>query len=197
MLFFADFHTEFYSADPEKKLTMHQPDVTATSKPLVPSCYEYPFEAKHSMSRSISEHHYDVPHLSSLVASTESPTPSTPCRSISTGGSHSSSDKHMLSDSEHSLSSSNPSVPSVPSTESTYNVASGHVRLPLLETANVARARVGAKGALLVLPEAGISMSVPEGAVPKSSRAELHVAVLNDDPFRPQLPGQFIFIVYG
>ncbi|KAL7301475.1 hypothetical protein TKK_0005913 [Trichogramma kaykai] len=175
----SDFQPEFYP-DPEKKLSL-QPDVTAT---IVPSCYEYPFDPKHSMSRSLSEHHYDVPHLSlhsgpqsSIVPSTMSPTPSTSTQESC------SSDKQMLSDSEHSLTSS-----SYPSTESTYNVATGNVRLPMLEAGNVARAHVNSKGALLVLPDAGISMSVPEGAVPKPSRSELHLALLQEDRFRPQLP---------
>ncbi|XP_058801895.1 netrin receptor UNC5C isoform X2 [Phymastichus coffea] len=175
----SEFQPEFYQ-DQEKKLNL-QPDVTAT---IVPACYEYPFDPKLSMSRSLSEHHYDVPHLSlnsgpqssSVVPSTMSPTPSTSTHE-SCG-----SDKQMLSGSENSLSSS------YPSTESTYNVATGNVRLPTLEAGNVARAHVNSKGALLVLPESGISMSVPEGAVPKSSRNELHVAVLNEDRFRPQLP---------
>lgn len=178
---FTEFQPEFYP-DQEKKLSL-QPDVTAT---IVPACYEYPFDPKLSMSRSLSEHHYDVPHLSlhsgpqssSVVPSTMSPTPSTSTQESC------SSDKQMLSGSENSLSSS------YPSTESTYNVATGNVRLPMLEAGNVARAHVNNRGALLVLPDSGISMSVPEGAVPKPSRSELHLAVLNEDRFRPQLPGR-------
>ncbi|KAJ8674560.1 hypothetical protein QAD02_005822 [Eretmocerus hayati] len=185
----SDFHPEFYP-DQEKKLTL-QPDVTAT---IVPACYEYPFDPKLSMSRSLSEHHYDVPHLSlhsgpqssSVVPSvTMSPSPSSAGGSSGSSRSRDScsgSDKHMLSGSDNSLSSS------YPSTESTYNVATGNVRLPTLEVGNVARAHVNSKGALLVLPDSGISMSVPEGAVPKPSRTELHLAVLNEDRFRPQLP---------
>ncbi|XP_011504193.1 PREDICTED: netrin receptor UNC5C [Ceratosolen solmsi marchali] len=175
----SDFQPEFYQ-DQEKKLSL-QPDVTAT---IVPACYEYPFDPKLSMSRSLSEHHYDVPHLSlhsgpqssSIVPSTMSPTPSTSTQESC------SSDKQMLSGSEDSLSSS------YPSTESTYNVATGNVRLPMLEVGNLARAHVNNRGALLVLPDSGISMSVPEGAVPKSSRVDLHLAVLNEDRFRPHLP---------
>lgn len=33
-------------------------------------------------------------------------------------------------------------------------------------------------------------MSVPEGAVPKPLRAELYLAVLNEDRYRPRLPGE-------
>lgn len=40
-------------------------------------------------------------------------------------------------------------------------------------------------------------MSVPEGAVPKSLREELYLAVLNEDRYRPRLPGECkLFMVY-
>ncbi|XP_012273157.1 netrin receptor UNC5B [Orussus abietinus] len=166
-----EFQPEFFP-DQDKKLSL-QPDVTATT---VPACYEYPFDPKLSMSRSLSEHHYDVPHLSiPPQPSPMSPTPSTSTQ-------ESCSDKQVSSDSENSVSSS------YPSSDSTYNVASESVRLPKLEAGNVARAAVNAKGALLVLPESGISMSVPEGAVPKPTKEELYLAVLNEDRFRPRLP---------
>ncbi|XP_033225992.1 netrin receptor UNC5C isoform X2 [Belonocnema kinseyi] len=166
-----EFHPEFFP-DQDKKLSL-QPDVTATT---VPACYEYPFDPKLSMSRSLSEHHYDVPHLSlAPQPSPMSPTPSTSTQ-------ESCSDKQIHSDSENSVTSS------YPSSDSTYNVASESVRLPKLETGNVARAVVNTRGALLVLPDSGISMSVPEGAVPKPTREELYLAVLNEDRFRPRLP---------
>lgn len=130
------------------------------------------------MSRSLSEHHYDVPHLS--IAPQPSPMSPTP----STSTQESCSDKQIHSDSENSVTSS------YPSSDSTYNVASESVRLPKLEAGNVARAAVNTRGALLVLPDSGISMSVPEGAVPKPLRAELYLAVLNEDRYRPRLPGE-------
>ena len=86
------------------------------------------------------------------------------------------------------------SRPSRPTT-SPVNTLSCYT-LPLLETANIAWSRVGAKGVLLVLLEAIISMLVPESAVPKSSGANLHVAVkMNENRFRLQLLGRLIFIV--
>ncbi|TGZ50699.1 Netrin receptor UNC5B [Temnothorax longispinosus] len=166
-----EFQPEFFP-DQDKKLSL-QPDVTATS---VPACYEYPFDPKLSMSRSLSEHHYDVPHLS--IAPQPSPMSPTP----STSTQESCSDKQIHSDSENSVTSS------YPSSDSTYNVASESVRLPKLEAGNVARAAVNTRGALLVLPDSGISMSVPEGAVPKPLREELYLAVLNEDRYRPRLP---------
>lgn len=169
---FLEFQPEFFP-DQDKKSGL-QPDVTATT---VPACYEYPFDPKLSMSRSLSEHHYDVPHLSlGPQPSPISPTPSTSTQ-------ESCSDKQIHSDSENSVTSS------YPSSDSTYNVASESVRLPKLEAGNVARAVVNTRGALLVLPDSGISMSVPEGAVPKPLRKELYLAVLNEDRFRPRLPG--------
>lgn len=169
----SEFQPEFFP-DQDKKLSL-QPDVTATS---VPACYEYPFDPKLSMSRSLSEHHYDVPHLS--IAPQPSPMSPTP----STSTQESCSDKQIHSDSENSVTSS------YPSSDSTYNVASESVRLPKLEAGNVARAAVNTRGALLVLPDSGISMSVPEGAVPKPLREELYLAVLNEDRYRPRLPGE-------
>ncbi|XP_015605954.1 netrin receptor UNC5C isoform X3 [Cephus cinctus] len=169
-----EFQPEFFP-DQDKKLSL-QPDVTATS---VPACYEYPFDPKLSMSRSLSEHHYDVPHLSIGPAQ---PSPMSPTPSTSTQ--ESCSEKQIHSDSENSVVSGS----SYPSSDSTYNVASESVRLPKLESGNVARAAVNARGALLVLPDAGISMSVPEGAVPKPLREELYLAVLDEDRFRPRLP---------
>lgn len=175
----SEFQPEFFP-DQDKKLSL-QPDVTATS---VPACYEYPFDPKLSMSRSLSEHHYDVPHLS-IAPQPMSPTPSTSTQ-------ESCSDKQIHSDSENSVTSS------YPSSDSTYNVASESVRLPKLEAGNVARAAVNTRGALLVLPDSGISMSVPEGAVPKSLREELYLAVLNEDRYRPRLPGECkLFMVYA
>lgn len=170
----SEFQPEFFP-DQDKKLSL-QPDVTATS---VPACYEYPFDPKLSMSRSLSEHHYDVPHLS--IAPPQ-PSPMSPTPSTSTQ--ESCSDKQIHSDSENSVTSS------YPSSDSTYNVASESVRLPKLEAGNVARAAVNTRGALLVLPDSGISMSVPEGAVPKPLREELYLAVLNEDRYRPRLPGE-------
>jgi len=76
--FRTDFQPEFFP-DQEKKtysLECHsrnggcnhfqqtQPDLTRTVV-VVPSCYEYPFtndQNAYSLTRSCSEHHYDVPH---------------------------------------------------------------------------------------------------------------------------------------
>lgn len=166
-----EFNPQFFS-DQDKKLSL-QPDVALTG---VPACYEYPFDPKLPMSRSSSEHHYDVPHLSlPLQSSSVSPTPSTSTQEFS-------SHKQIHSDSENSATSS------YSSSEFSYNISSKSVMPPKLETENVARAVVNSRGALLVLTDSGISMSVPEGAIPKPLKEKLYLAVLNEDRFRPQLP---------
>lgn len=52
----------------------------------------------------------------------------------------------------------------------------------------IVRAMVDEQGALLVVPEVGVSMSVPEGAISRGRRHGLHLAVLGDDNLRPGLP---------
>jgi len=52
----------------------------------------------------------------------------------------------------------------------------------------VVRAVIDEQGALLVVPEVGVSMSVPEGAIPRGRRHALYLAVLGDNYFRPSLP---------
>lgn len=52
----------------------------------------------------------------------------------------------------------------------------------------IVRAMVDEQGALLVVPEVGVSMSVPEGAISRGRRHGLHLAVLGDDSLRPSLP---------
>ncbi|GLH00563.1 Netrin receptor unc-5 [Gryllus bimaculatus] len=56
------------------------------------------------------------------------------------------------------------------------------------ECAAAAAASVGPAGARLCLPEAGVALTVPEGAVARGQREQLFVAVLRDDAHRPKLP---------
>lgn len=181
-----DFQPEYFP-EHDKKMCL-QPDLTAGT--TVQASYEYPFDPKLSLSRSLSEHHYDVPHLS--IALTQ-PSPSVSSPSPSAHSQESCGDKQIYSGSENSGTSvASSSYPSSESTTTTYNVASERVRLAKLEQAgNVARAAVNARGALLVLPDSGVSLSVPEGAIPKTqSRRQLDLSVLDEDRFRPRLPGE-------
>lgn len=52
----------------------------------------------------------------------------------------------------------------------------------------IVKAIIDEQGALLVVPEVGVSMSVPEGAIPRGRRHSLHLAVLGENSFRPNLP---------
>ena len=140
------------------------------STTVVPSCYEYPYDPKVTLSRSISEHHYDEPQHSMNSGARSSLRPSTVSPSASTLSRGSCA-------SEHSISSS------YPSTESTYNVALGSVRLPQLENSGLMRIQVGSRGAVLALPNFGLSMTIPEGALSKSGRTDFFIKVLEEDRY--------------
>lgn len=75
--------------------------------------------------------------------------------------------------------------------DSTYNVATDTVALQAFqnyENEFIAKASVNAQGALLVVSEAGVSMSVPDASVCRGEKEDLYLAVLRDDKFRPSLP---------
>ncbi|KAG8037007.1 hypothetical protein G9C98_004329 [Cotesia typhae] len=201
-----DFQPEYFP-EHDKKMCL-QPDLTAGT--TVQASYEYPFDPKLSLSRSLSEHHYDVPHLSIAQQQQQqqqhqhhhqqqhpSPSVSSPSPSILSSQESCSgvanADKQIYSGSENSGTSvGSSSYPSSDSTTTTYNVASERVRLAaakLEQSGNVARAAVNARGALLVLPDSGVSLSVPEGAISKAQgRRQLDLSVLDEDRFRPRLP---------
>ncbi|XP_044010870.1 netrin receptor UNC5B-a isoform X2 [Aphidius gifuensis] len=181
----------------DKKICL-QPDLTAGTTVPVTSAYEYPFDPKHSLSRSLSEHHYDVPHLS--IAFTQ---PSSINQQSSTEQQDNNNcDKQIYSgSSDNSITSSivSSSYPSSDSTTTTYNVASERIKFTnnqllidqqqLQQQNNIARAIVNVRGALLVLPNSGVSLSIPEGAIPKiHGKKQLYVSVLEDDKYRPSLP---------
>lgn len=178
-----------------------QPDLTAGTTVPVTSAYEYPFDPKHSssLSRSLSEHHYDVPHLS-IAFTQPSPIINQSLTIDNNNQDQQNSDKQIYSGSENSITSSivSSSYPSSDSTTTTYNVASERVKFTnnnpstidhQLHQTNTARAILNVRGALLVLPNSGVSLSIPEGAVPKShGKRQLYVSVLGEDKYRPCLP---------
>ncbi|CAH0556983.1 unnamed protein product [Brassicogethes aeneus] len=62
-----DYHPEYFPDHDKKSLNL-PPDLTQT----VPPCYEYPYNTPAaSVTRSVSEHHYDVPHLASADSTYE------------------------------------------------------------------------------------------------------------------------------
>ncbi|XP_076280756.1 netrin receptor UNC5C [Lasioglossum baleicum] len=140
------------------------------------------------MPRSCSEHHYDVPQLS--LPSTARPSPSS---SVTRSSCRNSQRGRGLSDNEEGRSSRS----TQPNAESTNEDENDHDELDVLAEDDknhgdsggfIVRAVVDEQGALLVVPEVGVSMSVPEGAIPRGRRHNLHLAVLGDDYLRPSLP---------
>ncbi|XP_050302029.1 netrin receptor UNC5B isoform X2 [Anthonomus grandis grandis] len=171
-------HQSLYNmaaSEHDKKSLGLQPDLTQT----VPGCYEYPYTTPAtSVTRSVSEHHYDVPHLAS--ASDIQLSPATSSTLESSSGKRS----QMSGSTNHS--------------DSTYDVATDQVTLPLsnLPTAyavtpttsgNYTSATVTANGAFLNLPESGVNLLVPEGAISRSRKQEIFLSILNEDCFRPKL----------
>lgn len=47
-------------------------------------------------------------------------------------------------------------------------------------------------GGRISLPESGVFLSVPEGALPKGSKEQIYLAVLRDDRHRPKLAGKIL-----
>ena len=116
-----EYQPEYFPEHDKKSLSLQhpsqQPDLTQTVVGVtVPPCYEYPYSdppnSKHGLSRSCSEHHYDVPHLSSppgdppTSPSTSSHSmDSSSCPVTATPPVETSSEKPLHSDSNHSISS--------------------------------------------------------------------------------------------
>ncbi|XP_075233698.1 unc-5 [Lycorma delicatula] len=192
----SEYQPEYFPEDDKKNYqslsqgtgTDGQPDLTRTVVvPLsVPPCYEYPYSdaADKYLPRSCSEHHYDVPHLNSPPGAAS---PSTSTHSMESSPSH----KHNSS-SSHSLTSFTCSTPS--HVESMYdgssksgNNANTGVIIRGVESDCIASTNVTSAGARLCLPDSGISLTIPEGALSRSHKEEIYVAVLRDDRHRPKL----------
>ncbi|XP_076684959.1 netrin receptor UNC5C isoform X3 [Andrena cerasifolii] len=141
------------------------------------------------MSRSCSEHHYDVPQLS--LPSTTRPSPSS---SVTRSSCRTSQRGRGLSDNEEGRSSRSTSRPNPESTKDDNEDHDEDERVGEDDKSYedsggfIVRTIVDEQGALLVVPEAGVSMSVPEGAISRGRRHSLHLAVLGDDSLRPSLP---------
>ncbi|KAF3421371.1 hypothetical protein E2986_08072 [Frieseomelitta varia] len=171
------------------------------------------------MPRSCSEHHYDVPQLSLPSTTRPSPSSSvarSSCRNSQRGRGLSDNEEgrssrkerayHQLEhDDRETDSNSGPgNIWSLGSTcqanqESTNEDDDEHEDEERLGDEDrshddsggfIVRAMVDEQGALLVVPEVGVSMSVPEGAISRGRRHGLHLAVLGDETLRPGLsPG--------
>ncbi|CAD1473896.1 unnamed protein product, partial [Heterotrigona itama] len=141
------------------------------------------------MPRSCSEHHYDVPQLS--LPSTTRPSPSS---SVARSSCRNSQRGRGLSDNEEGRSSRSTCQANQESTNEDDDEHEDEERIGEEERSHddsggfIVRAMVDEQGALLVVPEVGVSMSVPEGAISRGRRHGLHLAVLGDDTLRPGLP---------
>ncbi|XP_017766227.1 PREDICTED: netrin receptor UNC5C-like [Eufriesea mexicana] len=140
------------------------------------------------MPRSCSEHHYDVPQLS--LPSTTRPSPSS---SVARSSCRNSQRGRGLSDNEEGRSSRSTCQANQESNEDDDEHDDeerfGEDNRNHEDSGGfVVRAMVDEQGALLVVPEVGVSMSIPEGAIPRGRRYGLHLAVLGDDALRPGLP---------
>lgn len=49
---------------------------------------------------------------------------------------------------------------------------------------------MGSQGGRLSLPESGVQLTVPEGALPRGHKETIYIAVLRDDRHRPKLTGK-------
>lgn len=158
----------------------------------------------------ISEHHYDVPHLVSpspppfpsglnlmstpdgeppisLMSLASSPRPSSNNTSV---------EKTPHSDSEQSLSSTLSSsstsgsaydVDTLPSPSSIRPLPGSSTILPANEVGCVTMATVTSAGSRLVLPDAGVALMIPEGALKNGQVQEHYLAILREDRYRPQI----------
>lgn len=164
----SDYQPEYYPEDDKKNYQVGElePDLTrGVVIPLsVPSCYEYPYtEAvdKYSsgIQRSCSEHHYDVPHLHSPPSPSSHSVTSFTCSSGS-----------GVEDGSNKGCNSSPSV-----------ILRG------VEADSITCSTVTHAGTRICLPDSGVSLTIPEGAISRGSKEQIYIAVLRDDRHRPKL----------
>ncbi|XP_031365734.1 netrin receptor UNC5B-like [Apis dorsata] len=148
-----------------------------------------PLKVSLTIRRSCSEHHYDVPQLS--LPSTTRPSPSS---SVTRSSCKNSQRGRGLSDNEEGRSSRSTCQANQESTNEDDDEHDDEDRNGEDDRNHedssgfIVRAMVDEQGALLVVPEVGVSMSIPEGAISRGRRHGLHLAVLGDDSLRPSLP---------
>lgn len=62
--------------------------------------------------------------------------------------------------------------------------------LPANEVGCVTMATVTSAGSRLVLPDAGVALMIPEGALKTGQVQEHYLAILREDRYRPQISGK-------
>ena len=67
--------------------------------------------------------------------------------------------------------------------------------LPANEVGCVTMATVTSAGSRLVLPDAGVTLMIPEGALKAGQVQEHYLAILREDRFRPQISGKTFYVI--
>ncbi|XP_043238991.1 netrin receptor UNC5C-like [Amphibalanus amphitrite] len=196
-----DYEARYY--DNSKKQLGYAPDLTSSvaimnpTPPSLNSDYSYgdPNSNKTALLSSPSEHHYDEPHAMFLPKRLDSAHNSGADSETSTAASPVSR-AHQAGDSGTAHShSSYCSSPTSPHGKSLYGSEPASCRQSLLSVTlpsdvnpdNLELATVTSAGAVLSLAEAGVSLTIPEGALAEGQQEEIYLVVLNDSKGRPQL----------
>ncbi|XP_012272459.1 netrin receptor UNC5C [Orussus abietinus] len=182
-----DFRSELFGNRAQK------PVITRTERSTLTNDFDAE-DRVFGMSRSCSEHHYDVPQLSvpstkSSSSSSRSHSPRTSIHRQTTSESEDGSASNNFFSPELSADSPcNPEREEDHEEDSRSGVESELHLTRDVEGSFIVRALVSDQGALLVVPEAGVSISVPEGSLSRGRRENMYLALLGDDFFRPILP---------
>jgi len=189
-----DYEARYY--DNTKKQLGYAPDLTSSvaimaPAPAVSGEYGDPNSNKTALLSSPSEHHYDEPHLFLVrhmdAAQYSGGDSEAAAPSVAGRGNHSSDSQPPSSSSYCSSPGSRP--------HSLYDGEPASCRQSLLSTTlpsgvnpdNLELGTVTSAGGELALRGAGVTLTVPEGALAAGQQEDLYLAVLCDAKDRPQL----------
>ena len=81
-------------------------------------------------------------------------------------------------------------VDTLPSPSSIRPLPGSSTILPANEVGCVTMATVTSAGSRLVLPDAGVALTIPEGALKNGQVQEHYLAILREDRYRPKITGK-------
>jgi leucine-rich repeat transmembrane protein FLRT len=84
-------------------------------------------------------------------------------------------------------------VDTLPSPSSIRPLPGNSTILPANEVGCVTMATVTSGGSRLVLPDAGVALMIPEGALKNGQLQEHYLAILREDRYRPKISGKIKF----
>jgi leucine-rich repeat transmembrane protein FLRT len=84
-------------------------------------------------------------------------------------------------------------VDTLPSPSSIRPLPGNSTILPANEVGCVTMATVTCAGSRLVLPDAGVALMIPEGALKNGQLQEHYLAILREDRYRPKISGKIKF----